>query len=223
MTLMLDEEVAADPRELITNVNDFYTVYHEDVARISRKVANEFKTVQAEDLEQDLWADLSATWEKILEASKFTVQSIIRRRALQLANKERIDYMHFSGSYLYTPKDVRLILSESAWSDIDQAPDIEGRVDVRAKFDKLAPGRQAAVYKRYGLGVTYKELSKSEQNALERGVGQITDWLNSALNFYSVSYENSMQEDFGGSDTAKREVDKSRRANQATNFLNGKA
>lgn len=222
MTVTLDEEVAADPRELITTVNDFYTVYHEDVARISRKVANEFKTVQAEDLEQDLWVDLTETWEKILEASKFTVQSIIRRRALQLANKERIDYMHFSGSYLYTPKDVRKILSESAWSEVDQAPDVEGRVDVRAKFDKLAPGRKAAIFKRYGLGFTYKELSKSEQNALERGISNITDWLNSSLNFYSVSYDSAFKDEYGleqgGSDIRLKQ-----RANEASNFLNGKA
>lgn len=224
MTTLTIETDTVDPSQLVHSLEDFHTVYAPAVSKISRKVSNEFKTVDAEELEGMLWVDIAGTWQNIIEATgKFTVPGILRRRAIQHANKERIDYMHFSGSYLYTPKDVRKILSESAWSDVEQAPDIEGRVDVRRWFDTLAPGRKAAVYKRYGLGFSYKELTKSEQNALERGVTDITDRLNNSLHFYSVSFESSLKEYYGaGHERADHIIAKKRQAHEASNFLNGK-
>lgn len=208
-----------DPRALIQSFSDFQSMYGQTVTNIAQKIARNYRTVEAEDLAQEVWAELATAWQAIAEEVRLSIPAVIKKRAERIANKERIDYMHFSGSYLYTPKDVRKILAESVWSEVEKAPDVEGRADVRGQFDKLVASRKVAIYKRYGLGFPYKELTKSEQHAMERGITQITDRLNQDLKFYSHSYEGSLGDVLGVSDA--RTAQRNQRAKQANNFLNG--
>ncbi|GAA1411859.1 hypothetical protein AUR04nite_00690 [Glutamicibacter uratoxydans] len=205
-----------------TTFEEFQHKYWEVVHNVCKKIGRTSATVEAEDLEQDVWVSMQEKdhWKKILDYEK-SIPGVLKKQAERLATKERVDYMHFSGSYMYTPKDVRRILSESVWCEAEKAPDIEGRVDVRREFDKLVEARRLAIYKRYGHGFDSFELTRSEQMAFYRGIDQITDRLNMAAKFYSYSYENSLSDELGvESDTP--EIRRERRANQATNFLNGK-
>ncbi|WP_346921380.1 hypothetical protein [Glutamicibacter creatinolyticus] len=184
---------AAEAEEtLIESYADFVTVHHDTVVKVAETVARSFKTVDAEDLAQDMWESLGKGWKKIIESSR-SVRSVLFAVAKRIANEERIDYMHFTGSFLYTPDEVRDILESSAWVEVEKAPDVEGRADVTQKFEKLPSGQKAALFKRYALGVPSKDLTKSEKNAVFNGITNLTDRLNSGLRLAPMSLEATME------------------------------
>lgn len=196
----------------IETVDEFLFVHGTTVNQVARGVARDFKAVNHEDLEQDLWVVITERFSYFAEARN--VRALLNATAKRLANAERIDYMHFTGSYIYTPDDVRTILQDSVWSDIEKAPDVEGRADVRAKYDRLAQGRKDAVYKRFALGFPYKELTEGERKSLNRGVNDIANWLNGALSLKPLSYDEHVAGNPEDGDT-------NRVKHEANNYLNG--
>lgn len=140
--------------------------------------------LKADDIEQEIWMHVAANIAHYVGRDAKTVAGFFRKVADQVIHKERIDYMHFSRSYVYSPKDVRKALTSSVWSLIEEAPDIDARIDIRAAHAVLPPARKAAVFRHYGLKVPLEDMSATETSAVYRGVDAMTVWLNlKAKNF----------------------------------------
>jgi hypothetical protein len=103
---------------------------------------------------------------------------MFKRLARQFLATERIDYMYFTGGFVYTPSQVQHALATSTWSDASEAPDVDARADMHSAWRRLTPVQQNAVYKRYGLNMPVSELTSAERSAAYRGVDEITQYLN---------------------------------------------
>lgn len=176
---------------LIETKEDLQQVYGDTVREAARKIASEMILLDADDIEQDTWVHLLENFDTVVQAEN--MRALIYSVARRVTGQARTDNMHFTGSYIYTPEDVRKILSESAWSEIDQCPDVEGRVDVLSKFKMLSPGRRLALYRRYALGVTHKAMTESERLGVKRGITDLTNRLNRALNHQPISLEDTIE------------------------------
>lgn len=167
------------------------------VKRVARKQHKDMTILEVEDIEQQLWlilatnpSDLLITREGELREDK-AVEGLLHRRAAAYCREQRVDYQHFSGAFIYSGEDVERILEESAWAREDEVIDIEGRVDVRAAFEKLSLVQQDALYRMYGQKET--GLSSTDRGRVERGIEALTAILNSGhaydrleLNDYAV-------------------------------------
>lgn len=91
-----------------------------------------------EDFEQDLGVFfLSELAEN--EYPEGTIVDLIKKRSVKIARGERIDYIQFRGAFIYSAAVVRTILEDSVWTNVKDAPDIEGRMAVSGAPADLAP------------------------------------------------------------------------------------
>lgn len=160
-------------------LEDLYTQHADTAKKIARREHRKMPSCTVEDMEQAIWEHATKQVKYYLGKDAGTIESYMTRAAKQFWSKERIDWMYFNGAYIYTPADVRKILANSAWSRIDECPDVDGRVDVRTAFLTLAPKQAQAVFKLYGLKEDRSTFTKSEMRNLFYGVDNITHRLNS--------------------------------------------
>lgn len=100
------------------------------------------------------------------------------KAANQYLAKEATDYQYFTGTFVYTPALVRSILESSAWSIIEEAPDLEGRIDVQAAYRNLPPAQKRGVFRRFGLKVPPGEDTDAQRRSTNYGVDSICNYLN---------------------------------------------
>lgn len=163
------------------NLEDFALMYANKVREISKSLHRKYGTIEAEDIEQGIWEAVVRTFDSAFKGlDPETARSRLYRVGVRYQDSEDIDYMYFSGNYSYSPKEVRVKLSTCAWTELDECPDIDAKVDLNAAFDALPPKRRMALFKRYGMKVPASEMSSAENRACERGVESITVWLNRA-------------------------------------------
>lgn len=132
-------------------------------------------SIEFEDLRQELWV-FYLEQKKQVEHDKQMVD-LIGRRARGTARQERIDYMYFSGAFIYTPSMVRTLLADAVWCDVEDSFDIEGRVDVTAALKKQSQRAQGLLYARFALGEK-TENSSPDRFVIDRAIDSITHELN---------------------------------------------
>lgn len=151
--------------------------YEFDIAKFIRATARRQATgvMDPEDLEQDLWVFYL---EELAESDypDGTVADLIKKRASRLDRQERIDYMHFRGSFIYTPSMVRTLLADAVWCEVEDAFDIEGRVDVTRAIRELPYKDQRRLFLWFGCGE--RSGNSTDKSAISRLVDQITATLN---------------------------------------------
>lgn len=162
-------------------LEDLYTQHAATAKKIARREHRKMPSCTVEDMEQAIWEHASKEVKYYLNKDASTVESYMTKAAKQFWSKERTDYMYFTGSYVYTPADVRKILAASAWSRLDECPDVDGRVDVRGAYAALAPMQARAVFKLYGLKEEQAAFTETEKRNLRYGIDNITHRLNSGL------------------------------------------
>lgn len=149
-----------------------------DIAEFIRATARRQATgvMDPEDLEQDLWVFYL---EEIQPRGYHDAAAVdlLKKQAGKLDKQERIDYMHFRGSFIYTPSMVRTLLADAVWCEVEDAFDIEGRVDVTRALSELPYRTQRLLYARFALGEKPERKSANEK-AIERAVDTITTTLN---------------------------------------------
>lgn len=129
-----------------------------------------------EDLEQDLWVFYL---EEIQPRGYHDAAAVdlLKKQAGKLDKQERIDYMHFRGSFIYTPGMVRTLLADAVWCEVEDAFDIEGRVDVTRALSELPYRTQRLLYARFMLGEKVANDSPARKE-IDRAVDSITAILN---------------------------------------------
>lgn len=163
-------------------VDAFARIYWDKVNQVARSLHRQYGVVDAEDIAQGIWEKIIPRFEKDYKhMDAETLQKVFQRLGKDVLNRESLDYMYFSGSYIYTPQEVRDKLSTCGWNELDECPDVDARVDLREAYRHLPPKQQAAVLKRYGLKEPPGGMSDSEARNERRGVDSITHWLNRGL------------------------------------------
>lgn len=151
--------------------------YEFDIAKFIRATARRQATgvMDPEDLEQDLWVFYL---EEIQPRGYHDAAAVdlLKKQAAKLDRQERIDYMHFRGSFIYTPGMVRTLLADAVWCEVEDAFDIEGRVDVTRALGELPHRTQRKLFYWFGRGE--RTDSPAEKMAISRAVDQITATLN---------------------------------------------
>lgn len=152
--------------------------YEFDIAKFIKATARRQSSgvMDAEDLEQDLWV----FYLEQVEPRGYhdgAVVDILKKQASKIDKEERIDYMYFRGSFIYTPSMVRTLLADAVWCDVQDAFDIEGRVDVTRALQELPYATQRLLYARFMLGDKPERKSANEKT-IERAVDSIAATLN---------------------------------------------
>ena len=147
--------------------------FTEVINEISRREATD--VMDQDDLQQELWVYLLERYSKIENEGQMV--TMLKKQARTSTKQERIDYMHFRGAFIYTPGMVRTLLADAVWCEVEDAFDIEGRVDVTRALGELPYRTQRLLYSRFALGEKPERKSATEK-AIERAVDTITTTLN---------------------------------------------
>lgn len=161
-------------------LDELYDQHAATAKKVARREHRKMPSCTVEDMEQAIWEHATRKLKHYLRKDPSTVESYMTKAAKQFWSKERTDFMYFTGAYIYTPADVRRILASSAWSRLDECPDVDGRVDVRSAFLTLAPKQAQAVFKLYGLKEEQSTFTEAEGRALRYGIDNIAHRLNSS-------------------------------------------
>ena len=186
----MQEVTTEEVLDFTTDDLDAFISYHHDTIKgVALSKGRNLGYTTPDDVEQAIMEHVVRKWHLYSGRPASRVQSYFGKAANQFLNQERLDYMYFSAAYLYTPAEIRRHLRESAWSDLEQCPDVDARIDLHKAFATLTKGRQEAVYKQYGLGIPSSEMSEAEGRAARRGVDDITAYLNHSSGTQSYSFE----------------------------------
>lgn len=169
----------------------FYEQYQGEALRISLGQHQRSTIFDTSDIEQSIWEHVMKNWKHYATADERLVSFYMKRAAKSFANTQRVEYMYFTGAFIYTPKIVAAYLETCAWEPLDEVPDIDARVDLQEAFKLLqasAPEQAAAVFRRYGLK-EFSAMTESEQKNSRRGVESLTHRLNSGLRLAAESVE----------------------------------
>jgi hypothetical protein len=163
----------------IRELYDNYAHIVQKVARIEHKGAF---TVTVEDIEQAVWLVIA---QKIQHLGGYTgngIADFATKAARSYLLKERIDYMHFTGSFIYTPDMVEVYLQDSVWKEVEDVPDIDGRVDVTDEYNRLPLPQRQILFRKYGLGENPNREDHAARKMADRALVTITNNLNLKLN-----------------------------------------
>ena len=171
-----------------SDVNEWLTNVHGDMLRqIARREHRKVRTLDVEDVEQHVMTTLYSRakgtdfrlWEKA------GIADLAIKISREYVNKERIDYMHFSCAYIYTPSMVEAFLQNCVWNMPQDIPDVDGRIDVIAEFDNLPLRQRQVLFTKYGLGERFADADPRRRMA-DRAVDKITERLNTRVGMKRV-------------------------------------
>lgn len=137
------------------------------------------KMLDADDIEQELWAFILES-----KAVQSTLSALddkdkvarLKQKADSICSKEKLDYERFTGNFLYTPADVRRILSRLAGDE--RVLDDEA-IDFGIGFEALEEEHfhyYEAVRDFYFFGREVK--NKSDENLKRRSVDKLAELMN---------------------------------------------
>lgn len=153
-----------------------YRQVDELINRVATSVHTPADLIDHDDLTQELW-NFWLTKTKLHEYHEGAQYKILRRKAKDIAAKERVEYAYFTGAYVYTPNIVRHLLTEAVWVNPEDSPDIDGRADISRTIKTLSGKDQALLQAAYGLNMRSR-MSKTQQRAVHRAVDKLTAALN---------------------------------------------
>lgn len=162
------------------------------IQQVAKKEHDRMQTIEQEDIEQALWEFFCEKINHVRGWEAAGIRDLANKVARHYVQTERIDYMYFSGNFVYTPAQVEELLTEAVWREVEEVPDMDGRVDVMREFNNLAIHdkdgrlsetslkRQRLLFRKYGLGESYPKYT-TEGKMIDRTVDRITHKLNMAV------------------------------------------
>lgn len=137
------------------------------------------KLLDADDIEQELWVFILES--KAVQATLSALDdkdkvARLKKKADSICSKEKLDYERFTGNFLYTPADVRRILSRLAGDE--RILDDEA-IDFGIGFEALEgeyPHYYEAVRDFYFFG--RKVNNKSDEDLKRRAVDRLAELMN---------------------------------------------
>lgn len=137
------------------------------------------KLLDVDDIEQELWMfilERPATQDYLRGKPAKEQISALRKTADSICSKEKLDYERFTGNFLYTPADVRRILSRLAGDERILDDEV---IDFGIGFEALEdeyPQYYAAIKDFYFFG---REVNnKSDKNLKYRAVDRLAELMN---------------------------------------------
>lgn len=161
--------------------------HSETIAKVARKEHRGVQTLDFEDVEQAIWLKLT---EKSRQTSSYKgtdfttwdapgIAALATKIAREYVSRERIEYMHFAGAFIYNPAIVEVYLADAVWKNVEDVPDIDGRVDVRDAVATLPLETRRLLFIHFGLDQPYDQRThKAEYSRVQRAVERISDVLN---------------------------------------------
>jgi len=152
---------------------------------IARKEHRGVATVEVEDIEQAIMLKITEKSKQTnsFKGTDFTtwdrtgLDHLFTKFARDYVARERIEYMHFAGAFIYNPAIVEVYLKDAVWVNLEDVPDIDGRVDVKEILATFPLEWRRALFVHYGMDQPYKSDTK-EYKRVYRAVEVISDRLN---------------------------------------------
>lgn len=176
--MQTEEQHEVEAEWIPETIEEFLEYHEERIDRIATSKWNRQGFCRAEDVAQEIRLHVVEKWDHYVGLNAEQSARNFEKAASQYLQSESQDYMYFSGSFVYTPRMVRGLLAEAAWEEAENCPDVDGKVDILMAWATLSPASKAAVFRRYGQGVSDTDLSEAESRAARRGVDSITHQLN---------------------------------------------
>lgn len=156
-------------------------LYLEHSAMITRIAKREHKgaiTVTVEDIDQAIWLLICEKVQHLDDYTAIGIAALATKAARTYLVKERIDYMYFMGNFVYTPEIVEQYLKTAVWADVEDVPDIDGRVDVTGAYNRLPLHDRQILFRKYALG----ENPNREDHAARKTAGRALIYITNSLN-----------------------------------------
>ena len=129
--------------------------------QVGRKMAREYPGVDPSDIASEALVRLAGKADKLFEKSKGYIYRVLERDAGAYAAAVRYDYVVSTSQYVYTPREIKALLSEvyfdpTAWDvpkghDDRLSAEIDGRsigialMDMREAMDRIKPEYKKAL------------------------------------------------------------------------------
>lgn len=160
------------------------TTYPDLAAKTARREHRGVRTIETEDIEQHIWLTISK--KSLRDNGRGTdfrlwdrpgISNLMTKIAREYVQRERIEFMHFAGAFVYTPAIVEVYLKDAVWAELEDVVDIDGRVDVRDAIKTLPLETQRCLFIHYGMDQPFANGS-AEYFRVYRAVETISDRLN---------------------------------------------
>lgn len=162
--------------------DDYVNTLYPEVRAVAEQVAHKWRDVAtADDLEQDIWVRLleSDYAQKLAQFDKQARGATLARIANQVADKQRLDYDHFTGNFRYSANEVRVLLKNGVLTE-ERVTTRTERLDLdeaTAMLRERNPRYAEVIYKKYVSGETI-----DARHVLTRAVDKLTECMNSVHN-----------------------------------------
>lgn len=159
--------------------------HHDMITMIARKEHRGIQTIEVDDIQQAVYQRLSEKSQRNLSFTgtdfrtwdRAGLYALCTKFAREYVARERINFMHFAGAYVYTPAIVEVYLRDAIWVELEDVPDIDGRVDVKNIIATLPLETKRALFVHFGLDQPFKS-GTAEHRRIHRAVDTISDRLN---------------------------------------------
>lgn len=165
------------------------------IVRLSRKIARDFPVLEAQDVAQEMRLVIARDADDIAAEPEADWPKIVTYRAARIGNTyamtERQYFQHNTAEWVYTPAEVREILSEhmfhgDSYLDAPKRPEGSNQtltgdgmsiplMDARTAFDGLSERDQSLILRRYSVG---ESLDSAARKGVERAVDRMTARMN---------------------------------------------
>lgn len=161
-------------------MQDLYDKVHPLVKKVARSTENRWnKMLDADDIEQDLWLfimERPSVQEYLRTRSDGEIVNALKIQADNICSKERLDYEHFTGNFLYNPADVRDLLGRMTQEE--RVLDDE-RIDFEIALEALRKEYEHyydSIYSHYYMGYEYED--RAEKERTYRAIDKLADLMN---------------------------------------------
>ena len=161
-------------------MQDLYDKVHPLVKKVARSTENRWnKMLEADDIEQELWLfimESPSVQEYLRTRSDGEIVNALNIQADNICSKERLDYEHFTGNFLYNPADVRDLLGRMTQEE--RVLDDE-RIDFEIALDALRedfPHYYDVVQSHYYMGHPHPD--RASVDRAQRAVDKLADLMN---------------------------------------------
>lgn len=161
-------------------IEDLYKKIEHLVKKAARSAENRWNhLLEADDIEQELWLFImeSPSVQNYLDTrSDGEIVNALSIQADNICSKERVDYDHFSGNFVYSPKDVRRLLENITQEE--RVLDDE-KIDFDIALEDLkdeTPHYYDSIYSRYYMGYEFED--NPARVRCQRAVDKLADLMN---------------------------------------------
>lgn len=173
-------------------VEDLHNMYERTVHYIAKRQHYGVDYLSVEDMEQAIWEHAVKEFRYYKNKTASEIEAIFTKVAKRYWSKQRIEHMYAVGCYIYSPEMIKEYLEDSVWTELQDAADIDARIDLLDAFKSLPPKQSQAVYKHYAENVPLKELSDAEKRNVLRGIDNLTHYLNEEF----LKFQQAPEEEF---------------------------